>query len=174
MASKSIAGLYSAQAQFDVTESAANTLTFEKLDTGMSVYDKVGWVINRVEFRLAASSYALFNGSGDYLIMALTATNSLTALNPNNPAIYIYRQILRQDLGTAATGLFVDTSFDIDYSNLPGGGILVLPSPFYMGIVGSGLSGAATCITRIYFQAIDMSDQDYFNLVQARQLLISS
>lgn len=171
---KSVNDSYVSQAVFRVAESAANTLTFEKLETGLSVFDKIGWVISRVEYRLEPGSYSVFNAAADRIDFALTMTNSLTALVPENPSIYFMRSILRVDIGTAASGFMEDNTLVADYSGLPGGGILVLPSPIYFGLVGTSLTAAATMVCRIFFQAIEMTDQDYFNLVQARQLLIST
>lgn len=173
MAAKSLTE-YSSQALFGLTESAANTLTFEKLETGLSVYDKVGWIIQRLEWKPGATAFAMFNGSGDTLSLAVTMTNTLTSLANDNPAILFKRDFVRVDLGVAAAGSIVDTIFEQDYSTLAGGGILVLPSPLYGAIVGGGLTAAATGFIRIYFKAIELSDTDYFNLVQARQLLIST
>ena len=38
------------QAYISVTESALNTLTFAKLETGISIYEKVGWLICRMDY----------------------------------------------------------------------------------------------------------------------------
>lgn len=164
---------FCSQAIFDVTESAANTLTFEKLDTGMSVYDKVGWVIARVEWNIA-NVFSKFNTSGDSLEMALTMTNNLAGLDDANPAIIFKRTLIRYDLGTAASGEIKDAILVNDLSTLPGGGILTLPTPLYVGVLGAGLSAAARVVCRIYFKAMSLTEQDYFNLVQARQLLITA
>jgi len=174
MAEKNQLGAFSSQAVFDVTEAGANTLTFEKLETGISVYDKIGWILNRVE--LTGNPSALFNTTADTLTMALTMTNSITAaqLSANNPAIYMLRTFYRVDYGTAATAILRDATDVIDYSNLPGGGLLMLPNPMYFGLVGSGLAGAATMICRIFYTPLQLGDADYMNLIQARQLLIST
>lgn len=165
---------FSSQAVFDVTETAANTLTFERLETGLSVYDKIGWVLQRVEYRIASTVPALFNSAADSLIMALTMTNSLTSLSDANPAIITIKRLLRVDYGTAASGELIAQDYIQDFTGLSGGGILTLPNPLYFGLAGSGLSGAASVVCRIYFKAIELTDTDYFNLVQARQLLIST
>jgi len=165
---------FCSQAVFQVTETAANTLTFDKLETGISVYDKIGWVIARVEIPLTKATYDLFDGNGDILEMGLTATNTITAFTDTNPAIYVHRTLMRRDVGTPAVSFFVDTTIVQDFSTLPGGGILVLPNPLYLATKGTGLSGASTVTVRVFFKAIDMNDQDYFNLVQARQLLVST
>ncbi len=174
MATKTGSEDFVSQAVFLVTETAANTLTFEKLETGLSVYDKIGWVVCRVEFKIRATVPALFNGTGDYLEMALTITNSITTLADDNPAVLVKKLLLRTDFGTAANAGINDTTYIYDYSNLPGGGLLTLPNPLYFGLVGTGLTGAATVTCRLFFKAIQLNDQDYFNLVQSRQLLIST
>lgn len=176
MASKSVAGDWVTQAVFVVTETASNTLTFEKLETGLSIYDKVGWMLQRAEFTLGAGTRALFNSSGDTLAMALTMTNTLAAaqVRADNPAVYAMRVLERTDYGTAAVAILDDTSYVMDFSNLSGGGIMMLPNPLYFGIVGTGLAGPSTVIARMFYKAVELNDQDYFNLVQARQLLIST
>lgn len=171
---KLVTDSYVSQAVFDVNESAANTLTFEKLTTGLSVYDKIGWVICMVKYSLGGSTRAAFNGTGDILSAGLTMTNSLTSLGDNDPSIYDIIRIQRTDFGTAANAYLEPLEFIHDYSMLPGGGLLVLPEPLYCGIAGSSLAAAAQVVTRIYFQPVELNDQDYFNLVQARQLLIST
>ena len=172
--SMSLSDNYVSQAVFDVTESAANTLTFEKLTTGLSVYDQIGWVICRVKYALGVSAQALFNATGDTLSAALTMTNSLSGLGDADPQIYDYIRIQRTDFGTAANAIMTDLEYIHDFSGLPGGGLLVLPEPLYLGVAGLSLSGAAQVVAKIYFKAIELTQQDYFNLVQARQLLIST
>lgn len=171
---KTMTDNFTSQAVFYVVETAANTLTFEKLETGLSVYDKIGWVIQRAEWELGVASLAYFNGTGDHITFALTITNSLTGLSDENPAIIAIDRIVRTDLGTAASGLLRPTKIVRDFSTLSGGGILTLPNPIYCGLQGNGLTNAASVVCRLYFKAIELSDTDYFNLVQARQLLIST
>lgn len=174
MAKASALGEYAAQAIITPTESASNTLTFEKLEAGISIYDRVGWVINRIETRITAATLALFNGTGDFLSVALTASNQITSLNEDNPSVYAMRRWVRLDFGTAASASIGQQTFVDDYSTLPGGGLLVLPTPLYAGIVGSGLTGPASAYVKLFFKAIELSAEDYFNLTQTRQLLINS
>jgi len=171
---KMLGDKFATQAILTPTESAANTLTFEKLETGVSVYDRIGWVIQRIEWRMSAATQALFNGTGDLLTMALTLTNSLTALNDDNPALIAIRKWQRTDFGTAASASIEPLTWIDDYSTLAGGGLLCLPNPIYSAVLGTGLSGAASVFIRVFFVTVQLDDKDYFNLVQARQLLISS
>lgn len=165
---------YTTQAILSVTESAANTLTFDKLETGLSVYDKIGWIIARVEWKLSSGTYALFNGTGDTLTMALSMSNNLTSLAQTDPALITQRNFVRLDFGTAANASIFENIYVDDFSGLPGGGLLILPNPLYIALLGSGLTAAANVTARIFFQPITMTGDDFTNLVQARQLLIST
>jgi len=171
---KNPSDLYTSRAIFTPTESAANTLTFEKLETGLSIYDKIGWVIARVEARLSAATLALFNGTGDSLSLGITMSNSIISIGDDNPAVYSNIALVRLDFGTAANAEIGQRTYIKDYSTLPGGGLLVLPNPLYAGIQGVGLTGAASANISLFYQAVELSDADYFNLIQARQLLIST
>lgn len=164
---------YTATAVFSLAESGANTLTYEGIQTGLSIYDHIGWVIGRVEWRLGPTTMALFNASGDYLTAALTMSNNLTALVDTDPQVICIRRWDRLDFGTAASGSITPNLLADDYTGLPGGGLLVLPNPIWGAIVGNGLTGAAGCTIKIFFRPIPLKDADYFNLVQARQLLVS-
>lgn len=165
---------YTSQFIISPSEAVAGTLVYEKLETGISVYDKVGWVLSRVEYRLPANVRAMFNGTGDYMIFGLSMSNQNASIADDDPAIITKRMIQRTDFGTAATGSIESNHWIDDYSTLPGGGILILPNPLYGYVQGSGLSSTAAIFCRGFVKAIPMSDQDYFNLVQARQLLIST
>jgi hypothetical protein len=165
---------FTEQAIITVTESAANTLTFAKLTTGVSIYDKIGWIINRLEWRFGGSLNAFFNGTADSLALALTMSNAAASLSDTDPAIIAIRRWQRTDFGTAANAQIQPLTWVDDFSTLPGGGLLVLPNPIYGAALGSGLTTASTTYIRMFFTPVELSDQDYFNLVQARQLLIST
>jgi hypothetical protein len=168
--------VFSSKSVLNMVESAANTLTYDKVETGMSIYDKVGWVISRIEYQFTPAAMALFNGTGDYAIVGLSSTNSILAagINAQNPALYTFRTFQRLDLGVAATGMLTSGFFVDDYSTMPGGGLFVLPAPLYGYIIGSGLTGAITIPMIVYASPMTLTDTDYFNLVQSRQLLINS
>lgn len=158
------------------TESAQGTLTFKKVETGLSVYDPVSWVIHKIQSHVATAELAKLNSSGDYIAWALTSTNTLTTSTQtdDNPAVYMIREVGRLDFGTAASGGLFAATFEDDYSTMPGGGLLVLPNPFYGSIFSNGAASAVTANMVIWYSQITLTDKDYTNLIQARQLLISS
>jgi len=154
------------------TETAANTISFEKLEAGLSIYDKIGWVINRIEWRLSNATLGYFNSTGDQLKMAISNSNTPTTIVEDDPRYYAISTWNRVDFGTAASASLEDYRHVDDFSGLPGGGILVLPSPLYCAIQGSGLSTASQGFIRLYFSPIEMAQDDYFSLVQSRQLIL--
>jgi hypothetical protein len=155
-----------------VTESAANTLTFQKIEGGVTTLDKVGWVIQKCFFSLSNPVY--FNGTGDIFTIALTVSNKLADLSVDNPGVIFSRTFERVDMGAAASAQIIETTQETDFSSLQGGGVLVLPTPLYLACQGQGLSNAMVGLLRMYFFPIQMADSDYFNLVQSRQILINS
>lgn len=163
---------YANQAVITVTESAANTLTFKKLETGISLFEKQAWLISRVNYFI--SGIAQFNTSADALAMAITTTDQLTSLTLTNAAILDFLYLLRVDLGTAASGMFLPMPLVSDMSGLAGGGLLVPPNPLYLGAVGTGLAAAVSVTAKFYYTTIELKAEEYWELVESRRIISSS
>lgn len=155
-----------------VTESAANTLTFQKLDAGINLFSKVGWLISRIEWYIGGS-LGQFNGTGDQLTVGLTQSNTIASVVPTEPGVLARLKIQRIDLGAAASGNFFLDPILQDFTSLPGGGLIVLPNPIYIGAQGSGLAAATTVTGRIWYNNVTLSDADYFELLQLRSVIQS-
>jgi len=155
-----------------VTESAANTLTFAKIEAGISIFEKIGWVIHRINFILSATAYAQFNSTGDYLRLALVTSNTMTSLSPDLQGTICYKRVNRIDLGTAATGLFYsEPSISEDFTALPGSGLLVPPSPLYVAAYGGGLAAATTTQFEIFYTTVQLKGDEYWELVESTRVL---
>lgn len=163
---------YSNFAIISVTESAANTLTFQKLETGVGLFERVGWVISRVDWYLRGA-YPQFNTSGDSLAVALCQSNAISGIGATSSQVLLNKVFYRQDYGTAASGFFIAEPDTTDLSSLPGGGLLVLPNPLFIAAHGSGLAAAVAVTARLWYKNISLSDADYFDLMQSRQILTS-
>lgn len=156
-----------------VVESAANTLTFKKLETGISLFEKIAWIIQRVEYYSQILA-TVFDGTGDKLTVALTSTDQLTSLAFENNALIDHLSIQRSDWGAAATAILQMQPLVKDFTNLSGGGIIVPPNPLYLGAVGSGLLAATTSWCRIYYRTIELTPDQYWELVEARRIISST
>lgn len=173
MASKSPADQFANYAIVSVSESAANTLTFKKLETGISLTEKVAWVISRIEYTPNDPSSAVFNTSGDLARFGLAVSNTFTVPALTETTIIDFNTIERLDWGTAASGALYEYPIVKDFSSLPGGGIIVPPTPLYLYAVGSGLASAMTWVARIHYTLLQLQVDQYWQLVEARRVLSS-
>lgn len=156
-----------------VTESAINTLTYKKLETGISLNEKVAWIISRLEYFFSPFSATTFNAANDDLSYGLSVSNQLAAVNLQETSIIDFNYISRDDLGAAASGFYHMQPFVKDFASLPGGGIIVPPVPIYAFAKGSGLTAAATVYVKLFYTLLNLSVDQYWQLVEARRVLVS-
>lgn len=164
---------FSNLATISTTESAANTLTFKKLETGISLQDKVAWVISRIEYFTSDMNNTVFNATDDILSFGLSVGNTFSSPTLTEPTILDLVYVYRRDFGTAATGGFQTMPIVKDFSDLPGGGILLAPVPLYGFIKGSGLTAAATIVARINYTLMPLAVDQYWQLVESRRVIQS-
>lgn len=155
------------------TESAANTLTFKKLETGISLFEKMAWIIHRVEYFYNVVTAAQFNADADSLVIALTTTDQLSSLAIYNNAIIDLAVLQRTDFGTPATGWLTHKPIYKDFSSLPGGGLIVPPNPLYLGAQGTSLAAASVTFARLFYTNYELSADEYWELVESRRLVSS-
>lgn len=171
---KSSSESFANMATITVTESAASTLTFKKLETGQSILDKVAWIIHRIEYYFTPLA-TLFDGTGDNLCVGISTTNvrssNLTTEAYTDPTNIDLIKIFRADFGAAAAGSLVSIPVVRDFSALPSGGLIIPPAPVYGFAQGSGLAAASTAIMKIWWTSLELTTDDYWQLVEARRLM---
>jgi hypothetical protein len=158
---------YANMALMRVVESAANTLTFLKLETGISINQKVAWLLNRIEYFPNTYGAAMFNADGDSLVCGLSVGNSWTQPLMSEKAIIDIFSATRNDYGVAASSDMRLDPYIKDLSTLPGGGLMVPPAPFYGFVRGSSLVAAMTVYIRIFYTTIDLTTEDYWELAES-------
>ncbi len=150
--------LYVNTAYGTVVETAANTLTFSEIQTNVSIFEKIAWIISRIEWYLPTATLALIAAGDDLFTMALTASNNLTALALNAPGVI--------DLNVFQSGNVV-SGWPIvrDFSSLPGGGKIVAPRPLFLGLKGTSVASAGTAECRVAFTQRVMTPDEYLELI---------
>jgi len=175
MAAKATRDMFANIASIQCDESAANTLTFKKLETGMSIMDKVAWVISRVEYYINHLEAAYFNTDTDSLFMALTVSNTINTLISGrieyDPAVLHGIAIQRLDIGAAASGFLEVRPLVFDFSTLPGGGLIAPPNPLYLAVQGVGLATAETVWARLYYTNLELTTDQYWELIESRRII---
>ena len=159
------------QAVIVCTESAANTLTFKKLETGISLFEKVAWLISRIDYFLHLGTLDLLLGAADAVYCGLTATDQMASLALTNAAVIdlLYMGFCLR--GAAASFEIKECMVTHDLSTLPSGGIIVPPNPLYGAIVGGSLAAAATITIKIFYTNYQLSVEEYWELVESRRII---
>jgi len=152
-----------------VTASAANTLTFDKLDLGFNLFEGAAVLLQRLEYIFDVAAVEEMTTAGDDLQAALTNSDGLSNLAAQQLEIIDQQALHRVDLGTAASGSIRNTTEIHDFSNLIGGGLLVPPRPLYFAINSNGLASAATVRFRMYFIVVRLKSSDYIELLETRR-----
>lgn len=151
-----------------VTQASANDLVFAEIDVGLNLFDKVGLLINRVEYDLTGLVNEM-QATTDAAQMGLTASNQITSLDFSERAVIDYLELDNSIHGTAANLQTFIFPFIRDFSTMPGGGILVSPKPLYLALDSTGFASAQNVTARIYFTILKLSDADYFELLESRR-----
>jgi len=165
-----VAEKFSNMAYITVTETAANTLTFSKLETGIAPFEKRGWILARLEYFISVSS-GDFAADADACRYGLSASNSISDVGIGENAVIDYNLLKRVDFGAAATGLLIEKPQVKDLSTIPGGGILIAPNPIYIFAYGSNAPNAFTVSCRIYYVSVDLKADEFWELVEMRRMV---
>lgn len=169
VSNKKVGDKFANIAYLTVTESAANTLTFATLNLANNLMDsKYAMIIHRAECFIYPTQ---MNGTGDIVSMALTVTDRLTGLGLIQPEVLFMRELLRTDMGAAASAIITTSPLIADFSELPGGGILVPADRLYIGAQGSGCAAANTVGMRLYYTVMPLDTADYWELIEARRIM---
>jgi hypothetical protein len=153
-----------------VVESAPTTLTFKEIPTNVNTFGKIAWVLHRLDWFINTATIALLLGTGDSIQMALTASNNIAAIELDNPSVIDFTQIVMLE-ATAVGRTILERPLTRDFSNLPGGGILMAPRPLYLAAKGASIAGAVTVSCRGYFTQLELSGDEYLELVDFYRII---
>ena len=161
---------YVNQAFLSVTESAPNTLTFSKLETGISIYEKVGWLISRLDY-FFITPIAQFVADGAAISYGICVMDSLTDVGLRSSAVIDTNSTSRRDWGVAASGGLRTIPYTKSFADLPGGGLLIPPNPIYCFAMGVGLNAAQEIQLRMFYTVIKLKPEDFWELVEQRRMI---
>lgn len=155
---------YANKAYGAVTESAANTLTFSQIQTNISVMQKIAWIISRIEWYLTPAQIALLVDDADAYDLALVSSNKMASLSLSDPSVIDFIQI-RKFVSTAVGWQFYVPMWSRDFSQLPGGGLLIAPNPLYVAVKGTGLATVGGVSCRVYWSQLELKPDQYLELL---------
>ncbi len=156
-----------------VTESGANTLTFKKLETGISLTEKVAWIISRIEYFIGTFSKAAFADSEDALVYGLSLSNTFASATLSETTIIDLNSLIYHEDAAPTSYTFDRQPYIKKFSDMPSGGIIVPPTPLYLFAQGVGLGAANSVVARIHYTLLPLAVDQYWELVEARRVLSS-
>lgn len=159
-------------AALSVAETVAGTLASSKFQFPFSIMDKMGLLISRIEYWLMALGN--LNSANDYAIVGLAAASTLVdPTNQADPSMIDSARSQRIDFGAAASGILLEQPYVKDFSNLPGGGLLVAPNPLYGFIIGVGAAASVSAWIKVFYTYMELAADEYWQLVESRRIISS-
>lgn len=149
----------------DVAESAINTLTFEAINVGLSMFDKVGILIHRLEWYQFDTRVI---DDTDALAFGLCSSDGFSTVNSSQREIIIYHQYKARYFGAAANSVMLFEPLIDDLTTLPGGGLLTTPKPLHIFVKGTNVAAVGAVSLRMFFTIISMKPEEYFELLETR------
>ena len=166
-----MADIYANRATIGVQESAANTMTHVKLATGVSIFEKVAFSIQRILYEFSVASINMLLSNGDAIEAALTRDSSLTSLTYNHPGVLDKVTLGATLSGTAGNFVQQNNTVMNDFTSFPSGGLLVPSSPLYGSVIGAALSAALYCRITFFFTVVQLKPDQYWELVESYRII---
>lgn len=163
---------YSNMAAVTATPGSADAFASTKFAFPFSIMDKVGLLLSRIEYFV--NTLSGLNGGTDYIYAGLATAASLASIADSaDPLMVDSIRLVRVDMGTAASSLIFELPLVRDFSNLPGGGLLVAPNPLYLWTQSNGAGAVMTVSCRLWYTYIEMAPDEYWQLVESRRVISS-
>lgn len=167
---------YAQLAYMDVTVPDGGTLTYKLLQIAQASVQapKMGLKIHRIAVDFNAFDVRVNNlgtANSYYSTVALTVSNNPTTFSYSQPEV-IYAHTRSTILKTAVGFSYGNEAIlEKDFTTFPGGGILIPADRLYMGAVSTDLDAAVSYSMRIWYTAVELTAQDYLELVESRTML---
>jgi len=155
-------------AHLSVTESAANTLTFNQLQTGTAIFEKMAMIIHRIEYSPSFATINLLQSNIDDINIAWTTSDQITAIGKQSAQVIdaINLNVLTVPVGNMYTRPLVS-----DFSTLPSGGLIVPATSLFLAIQGTSVASPGFSRSTIYFTYKSLKGEEFWELVEATRAL---
>lgn len=156
---------YANMANIALTESAAGTLTFIELVTGISLGQGTGMLIDSVEYFLDDTTIEDLIATGDVVRIGLATSNSGANFTiSERTTIHLAEMRAGPIIGTPASAGWVFVQ-PLKFDFFPS--IIIAAPRIYGAIVSASLGQPAAGDLRFYFRYIDLTDKEYLELAES-------
>lgn len=148
-----------------VLMSAANTLTFAQIQFAVGIFQGVALLLHRILWYPSNTLCRELVAATDQCEFAITTSNRLSAIvDTSEPAVVALHRFIGIGAGVERFSLPIIT----DFTQLPGGGKLMPANPVYVGLGSTGFAAAVFLRCVLEFTFLELTSQDYLELIQAQ------
>lgn len=171
MATKKSMDNYANIAFLTILETAANTLSWARLQLASSLMsEKAALIIHRADVQLTRHA-AVLNANTAIISTCLSVSDRVTDIRDlSQPEILFQLECQRVDV-TAVSTHFPMSPVVLDFSTLPGSGIIVPADNLYIGIKGTTCGAAGLASMRLYYTVKPLETNEYWDLIEARRVM---
>lgn len=158
------------------TEAIAGTIKFFEVPTYVDAFSHKAFLMHRLEYLVSITDTAALVGAGDMIACALCSANNITSIIGSinylaEPGLIDLMQLQFELRGAAASFQMREAPIMHDFTQLPGGGILVPARGLYVAIQGASLAAACQCVVRGWFTQVELKADEYLELVDAYRII---
>lgn len=150
-----------------LTLSAADTLTFTQMRFGAGLFTGTALVIHRVDWYPDETSMNSLAQGSDQLLFAITNRDDIATLSADNMNCLVTKFINTAEAGTPATLNIIPIPLISDFTQLPGGGLIVPSNPLFLAGASTGLGAVMVLDMIMYYTQKELVDADYIELIQS-------
>lgn len=156
---------YANIASATVVESAAGTITFAEVQTGISLGSGVGMLIDKISYWFSAGTIADLVAAADYVQAGWFTSNQPASFSLSDRRIIDMIHLdVEPVIGTAASG---GTPSKQPYFHDYTPPIVVAAPRLYLVVNSSSLAAAAVVFSRMYFRYIELTDKEYLEIAES-------
>lgn len=146
-----------------VTTSAADALTFGEINTGISLAQRLGLVIDEVRYFPAQAAIRELEADTDHLVMGLVSSNSVTdLLDMTDPRIIDQAMLTASLIGTAGNLNVQETPIKSQLSPP----IIVATPRLYFALDTAGASTTISCRFRLHYRYVSLDRDEYLEIAE--------
>jgi hypothetical protein len=141
----------------------------QQLVTGLTNMQKVAWAVTRIEYDFPVAWLSQFGAGNKYLELGVTQNGSVAAtLGLKGQSVIDNIRWCRAETPAAIGEVTLELPFIHDFP--PGNERLVLPQNIYayLGWVSSANLTAANADIRVWYREVELTSQDWYDLLQLR------
>lgn len=159
-----LADMYSQRTVIAVQELAANGGIVEPVPSSYTTRDRVGLLINQIEFFMNDPDPAPFAATGDgyKLYVGQLFNNGAIPNTPATPGLILLHWVQLTQFAAAAGGLWRKRPDNFTFPEPK----LVHPAALYVGMEGIAQAGALDGHFTIHYKYIDLAEADYLEIMQ--------